>query len=50
MAGVARTAVAEYRARRAVRTLRSFDDLMLRDIGVDRCGIEHAVRTGRDLA
>ena len=48
MTRVARAAVAEYHARRAARHLMGLDDLMLRDIGLDRGGIEHVVRFGRD--
>ena len=35
--------------RRAARHLPRLDDRMLQDIGLQRCGIGHAVRTGRDL-
>jgi uncharacterized protein YjiS (DUF1127 family) len=38
-----------YRAqdrRRAIEELRGFDDRSLRDIGISRCDIEHAVRCG----
>lgn len=38
--------VFEMRVRRDLNLLRSFDDAMLRDIGLQRSGIEHAVRYG----
>jgi uncharacterized protein YjiS (DUF1127 family) len=47
LARVTATAFAEYRVRRAARHLMSFDDLMLRDIGIGRGEIEYAVRVGR---
>jgi uncharacterized protein YjiS (DUF1127 family) len=40
--------VDEHRARRAMRDLDRLDDAMLRDIGLARCGIEHAVWPARD--
>ena len=40
-------AVREIRLRRSVRELSSFDDAMLRDLGLDRSGVEDAVRHGR---
>ncbi len=42
------TLAAEWRAFSAARTLRSFDDHVLRDMGVSRSEIDHAVRFGRD--
>ena len=42
-------AVREIRLRRSVRELSSFDDAMLRDVGLDRSGVEDAVRHGRSL-
>ena len=38
---------ADWRARQAIRYVESFDDAMLRDIGLPRGGIEDAVRNGR---
>lgn len=35
--------------RRAARHLSRLDDRMPQDIGLQRCGIGYAVRTGRDL-
>jgi uncharacterized protein YjiS (DUF1127 family) len=40
--------LAELAARRAVQTLASLDERMLRDIGVDRGQIWHATRHGRE--
>jgi uncharacterized protein YjiS (DUF1127 family) len=40
----------ELAARRAMRSLASLDDRMLRDIGLDRGQIDHAVRRGRQAA
>jgi uncharacterized protein YjiS (DUF1127 family) len=37
----------EYRIRRATREMRALDDRTLRDLGLDRGGVEHAVRFGR---
>ncbi|HSR80344.1 MAG TPA: DUF1127 domain-containing protein [Hyphomicrobiaceae bacterium] len=37
----------ELAARRALRSLASLDDRMLRDIGLERGQIDHAVRQGR---
>ena len=45
--GLARAVAAEYRARCAVRQLAGLDEYMLRDIGLDRGGLEHAARFGR---
>jgi uncharacterized protein YjiS (DUF1127 family) len=39
--------VREIRLRRSMRELSSFDDAMLRDVGLDRSGVEDAVRHGR---
>jgi len=38
----------ELAARRAMQTLASLDDRMLRDIGIDRSQIPHASRHGRE--
>ena len=38
----------KYRARRAVHELMGLDDRMLRDVGIGRAEIEHAVQGGRD--
>jgi len=38
---------AEWRLRRSIATLRSFDDRMLADIGLTRGSVEYAVRGGR---
>jgi uncharacterized protein YjiS (DUF1127 family) len=40
--------LAELAARRAVQTLASLDERMLRDIGVERDQISHATRYGRE--
>ena len=40
----------ELAARRATRSLASLDDRMLRDIGLERGQIDHAVRMGRQSA
>lgn len=45
-AGLAR----ELAARRAMRSLASLDDRMLRDIGLERGQIDYAVRQGRQAA
>jgi uncharacterized protein YjiS (DUF1127 family) len=37
----------EMAARRAMQSLASLDDRMLRDIGIDRCQIDYACRHGR---
>jgi len=42
-----RAIVDAYRVRRAMAQMRALDDRMLRDLGVNRAGIEHAVRFGR---
>jgi uncharacterized protein YjiS (DUF1127 family) len=36
----------ELEVRRSLREIQSFDDKMLRDIGLQRGGIEHALRHG----
>jgi uncharacterized protein YjiS (DUF1127 family) len=41
------TLAAEWRLRRDIRTLRQFEDLTLRDMGLTRGEIEHVVRHGR---
>ena len=41
-------ALAEYRSRKAARELQSFDDRLLRDIGISRDSIDWAVRHGRE--
>ena len=38
----------EHRIRRVTREVRALDDRMLRDIGLDPGGLEHAARFGRD--
>jgi uncharacterized protein YjiS (DUF1127 family) len=44
----ARTTIAGWRAERAaLAALDEFDDRMLRDVGLTRCGITYAVRFGR---
>ena len=40
----------EIEVRRARRLLRSFDDALLRDIGISRSEIDHAVRHGNQDA
>jgi uncharacterized protein YjiS (DUF1127 family) len=40
----------ELAVRRAMRSLASLDDRMLRDIGLERGQIDHAVRMGRQSA
>jgi uncharacterized protein YjiS (DUF1127 family) len=40
----------EIRLRRSMRELSSFDDAMLRDVGLDRSAVEDAVRHGRPWA
>jgi uncharacterized protein YjiS (DUF1127 family) len=47
-ARLARAVVDEYRARRAIGQLHGMNERLLCDIGLDRGGIEHAVRFGRD--
>ena len=42
-----RVIAAEYRARRATRRLHGLDERMLRDLGLDPGGLEHAARSGR---
>jgi uncharacterized protein YjiS (DUF1127 family) len=42
-----RTIVDAYRVRRAMTQMSALDNRMLRDLGLDRAGIEHAVRFGR---
>jgi uncharacterized protein YjiS (DUF1127 family) len=37
----------EYRIRRAMKELRMLDGRALRDLGLDRAGIEHVARFGR---
>jgi uncharacterized protein YjiS (DUF1127 family) len=36
------------RTRRAARELHRMNDVLLRDMGLSRCGIEYAVRFGRE--
>ncbi len=36
----------EFEVRRSLREIQGFDDKMLRDIGLQRGGIEHALRNG----
>jgi uncharacterized protein YjiS (DUF1127 family) len=36
----------EFEVRRSLREVQGFDDKMLRDIGLQRGGIEHALRNG----
>jgi uncharacterized protein YjiS (DUF1127 family) len=43
---MARDLAAERRHRRAIRALEQLDDRMLKDMGVQRCEIEFAVRNG----
>jgi uncharacterized protein YjiS (DUF1127 family) len=38
----------ERRIRKATVQLAQFDDRLLRDVGIDKCRIERAVRYGRD--
>jgi uncharacterized protein YjiS (DUF1127 family) len=38
----------ERRIRKATVQLAQFDDRLLRDMGIDKCRIERAVRCGRD--
>lgn len=45
---LARAIAAEYRARHAMRRLHGLNESMLRDLGLDPGGVEHAVRFGRD--
>ena len=42
-----RKIVDAYRVRRAMTQMSALDNRMLRDLGLDRAGIEHAVRFGR---
>jgi uncharacterized protein YjiS (DUF1127 family) len=42
------TIASELAARRAMQTLASLDDRMLRDIGIERGQIPHATRHGRE--
>ena len=42
-----RMVVDAWRVRRAMAQMSALDDRMLRDLGLDRAGIEHAVRFGR---
>ncbi len=44
---LARRIANEYRIRRATREMRALDDRMLRDVGLDRGGLEHAARFAR---
>jgi uncharacterized protein YjiS (DUF1127 family) len=39
-------ALFEVEMRRALREIERFDDMMLRDIGLDRGGLEHPLRYG----
>ncbi len=43
-----RAIVDGYRIRRAIVEMRALDDRMLRDLGLNRTGIERAVRFGRE--
>ena len=45
---LARAIVDAYRIRRAAAEMRSLDDRLLRDLGLDRGGVEYAVRFGRE--
>lgn len=45
---IAKAMLAELAARRAMQTLDSLDDRMLRDVGIDRCQIASAARRGRE--
>ena len=47
-ARLARAIVGEYRIRRALKEVWALDDRSLRDIGLCRCGIDHAARFGRN--
>jgi uncharacterized protein YjiS (DUF1127 family) len=47
---VAAAVAKELAARRAMRSLASLDDRLLRDTGLDRGQIDHAVRRGRQAA
>ena len=47
-ARLARAIVDEWRVRRAKAEMHALDGPVLRDMGLGRCGIEHAVRFGRD--
>ena len=46
-ARLVRAVVREYEARRTLRELELLENYMLRDIGLDRGGLEHAARFGR---
>ena len=43
-----RVVVDGYCLRRAITEMHALDDRTLRDLGLDRTGIEHAVRFGRE--
>ena len=47
-ARLARVITDAYRVRRAAAEMRSLDDRLLRDLGLDRGGVEYAVRFGRE--
>ena len=47
-ARLARAIVDAYRVHRAAAEMRSLDDRLLRDLGLDRGGVEYAVRFGRE--
>ena len=47
-ARLARAIMDKHRTRRAARGLHRMSDTLLRDMGLDRCGIEYAVRFGRE--
>jgi uncharacterized protein YjiS (DUF1127 family) len=49
IAWLALKAIAEHQTRRAVRELHNLDDRLLRDMGLTRAAIDHAVRYGREL-
>ena len=48
-ARLARAVVDGWRVRRVQAEMLALDDLVLGDMGLGRCGIEHAVRFGRDV-